>query len=110
MEETREATGKLLRYKVHHIQGHPSMLAVSDEELLGKRFEEGDLVIEVNKELYDGELATEAQVASLMKSYDIVIIVGDRSVGLAKELGLISEESVLRVGGTPHVQIFKFRY
>ncbi|MCE4615278.1 MAG: DUF424 family protein [Desulfurococcales archaeon] len=100
----------LFHYKVHRISGHPPMLAVADYGLLRRKFVSNELTIEVNKELYEGEIANKDQVASLMALYDIIILVGEHSVDLAKELGLVTEDSVLRIGDIPHVQIYKFKY
>jgi len=101
---------QLFHYKVHRILGHPPMLAVADYGLLGKKIVDNELTIEVNKELYEGEIGNKDQVASLMILHDIIVLVGEHSVNLAKELGLVTEDSVLRVGDIPHVQIYKFKH
>ncbi len=86
------------------------MLAVADYGLLGRKIVSNGLTIEVNKELYQGEVGDKNQVASLMLLHDMIILVGKHSVDLAKELGLVTEDSILRVGDIPHVQIYKFKY
>jgi hypothetical protein len=100
----------LFHYKIHKLAGHPPMLAVADYGLIGRKFYQNELTIEVNKELYEGQIGSRDQIASLMALHDIIILVGENSVDLAKELGLVTEDSILRIGDVPHVQIYKFKY
>lgn len=106
LDENRE----LFHYKIHRIAGHPPMLAVADYGLIGRSFTENDITLKINKELYEDLVGDRNHIASLILAYDIVVLAGENSVSLAKELGLVTEDSVLRVEGVPHVQIYKFKY
>ncbi len=81
------------------------VVAVCDEELRGKCFEEGDIVLHVKKEFYGEELKGEKETAELLKSATIANIVGENAVALAARIGLIDVNAVLKVKGVPHVQM-----
>jgi hypothetical protein len=101
---------ELFHYKIHRMAGHPPMLAIADYGLIGRSFSENGVTLLINKELYEGMVGDRNHIANLMLAHDIIVLAGHNSVSLAKELGLVTEDSVLRVEGVPHVQIYKFKY
>ena len=90
--------------KLH--EGSSKILAVCDEDLVGKSFEEGDLYLDVNEEFYKGEKKTKDEVLELLKSneFQSFNIVGKESISVAVEAGLVSNKNVLTVEGVPHAQ------
>jgi len=79
------------------------VLAMADEELAGKEFEEGDFRLSVGL-FYQGELVDEERAKQLLKDATIINAVGKRAVGLLIEAGLIKERFVKTVQGVPHAQ------
>lgn len=91
-------------YKVHRA-GKKTMLAVCDSELLGKKFEDGRLVLDIKKEFYGGkEIGND--VIDIFHSADIINIVGDEIIKLAIKNKWISKERIIKIKGIPHAQIF----
>ena len=81
------------------------VLAVCDNELLGKKFSEGDKQLDLTSDFYKGEDMTEDDVADLMRNAEIVNIVGEKSVALAIREEIATKEDVMLVEGVPHVEI-----
>lgn len=92
--------------KIHHSQGY-SIVAVCDEEILGKVFREGDVVLDVSPSFYKGEKVDLRRALESIISADIAVITGRRIVEKLAEIGLVSTEFALRVGDQLHVQILK---
>lgn len=92
--------------KIHYSKGE-TVAAVCDEELLGKRIKcDNGLEITVNISFYGGVLVDEDKVFQFVKNATIINLFGERVVGLFIRKGIISERSIVKIGGIPHVQIF----
>ncbi|KUE73444.1 hypothetical protein AUQ37_02070 [Candidatus Methanomethylophilus sp. 1R26] len=85
---------------------HPkeTIIAVCDEEVLGKTFAEGKLHITVNEGFYGGDLIDEAELRSRFEAFTILNIAGNRAVDIAVEMGIIDRGAVLEIGGIRHAQ------
>lgn len=90
--------------KIH--ESYRKIIAVCDSELLGERFEEGNMQIEVNEVFYGGDEKEEGEVIELLKDLykeDATFnIVGQKSVDTAIKAGIISKEGVIKIQGIPH--------
>ena len=87
--------------------GSDIMVAVCDTELIGKSFENNELVLKVTESFYKGEEATENEVVRSLKHATIANLVGERAVKCALDNGFIEENGVIFVAGVPHAQIVK---
>jgi len=58
--------------KKHFLADGRMILVVVDDELVGKRFEEGDLQIDLSKDFYKGEEVSEAEVVGLFRKAYII--------------------------------------
>lgn len=94
-------------YSKLHVVGRDSVLAVCDRELVGKVLEEGKMRFKVEENFYKGELIDGKRLKQLLKEEGNINIVGERAVKVALGEGLINENDVIRIKGTPHVQIFR---
>jgi hypothetical protein len=95
---------------VHEKNGR-RVLAVCDEELLGKVLEEDEICLDLEKYkgFYAGELKDEQELRNLLKetsSFESLNLVGNRSVKIAMCLGIVDEEDVIIIDGQMHVQIY----
>jgi len=88
-----------------------SILAMCDEELIGKVLKSGKLVIDLDKyaSFYKGDLISEEDAAKAISSEEIYSanIVGERSISIVIKNGLVDEKDVMLVGKVPFVQIYK---
>ena len=81
------------------------MVAVTDEECLGKSFTEGDVKLDVSKDFYGDRHADYGEVLSALHEATIANIVGKESVALAVENGFVDAGDIIFVEGVPHVQM-----
>ncbi|RLI35176.1 DUF424 domain-containing protein [Candidatus Bathyarchaeota archaeon] len=94
--------------KVTKIRGE-TVVAVCDEELLGKRFvdEKRGLRLEVNERFYRGNIMDLKDCLRLLREASIANLVGSRIVEEALNAGLIHARAIIRIGGVPHAQIVR---
>ena len=89
--------------KIH--KSYRKVVAICDSELLGKKFEEGNMQLDVRENFYNGEEIDEGKAGDILRdlaSDDATFnIVGEKAIKAAIEAGLISTESIIRVRGIP---------
>jgi hypothetical protein len=92
-----------------HIKIHKSyrtVVALCDSELLGKRFEQGILQLDIRKNFYEGEQISEEQALHILEKHareDATFnIVGKEAVQTALKAGIISDEGVSKIAGIPY--------
>lgn len=95
----------MMYVKIHKSEGR-GILAVCDEDILGKTFEENELQLKVSESFYNGEKKSEKEVIDLISNYDNINLAGKKTVGLAIDNNLIDESTVIKISGIPHVQIY----
>ena len=81
------------------------LVSVCDADVLGERFENGDVSLTVTPEFYDGDEADPDAVVTSLARCTVANLVGTRAVALAIEHGFIDEENVLDLDGTRHAQL-----
>ena len=96
------------RYKTEH----GDVIAMCDEELIGKIIKEGKIELDLNKysSFYKGELLEEEDVEALIGDIYSANIVGERSTKIIIKKGLANENDVRKVNGVPLLQLFKIDY
>ncbi|RQH00986.1 DUF424 domain-containing protein [Natrarchaeobius oligotrophus] len=83
------------------------LVAVCDDDVLGRTFEEGELSLTVTEEFYGGDEVDESAVIDSLARATVANIVGTRAVELAIEEGFVDEANVLEVDGTHHAQLLR---
>lgn len=94
----------MIYVKVH--KGNENVVAICDKNLIGKKFSEGKLCLDVKEGFYKGELMDEEKVKEIFKNATNLNIVGEKSVKLALKEKLIDKSSVIRIKEVPHAQIY----
>ncbi|MCD6403356.1 MAG: DUF424 family protein [Candidatus Aenigmarchaeota archaeon] len=92
--------------KVHAVRGE-NLVAVCDEELLGKKIFWNGIEIEIKEEFYGGMKIDEKECIQLLKKATIANLMGKNVVGLALREGFIEKENVLYINDIPHAQFVK---
>ena len=94
---------------INIIKTYRTVVAVCDKGLIGKKFEEGLLQLDVKENFYKGEEGKEVsheEAVELMISFSnedaTFNIVGSRAVKAALEAGVIDKESVKKVQKIPY--------
>ncbi len=86
------------------------MIAMCDEELMGKVLKEGKLEIDLKQYggFYKGDLVTEDDAkAQIDKSVYSANVVGERSVKLLVDAGLVKASDIKTVQGVKFVHLFR---
>ena len=89
--------------KIHQKEGN-NIVAICDEALLGKCFEEGKVILEINN-FYKGNLVDGEEVKDYLKENNLNLV-GKEIIKIALELGVVNKESILIVKGVPHAEVF----
>lgn len=94
--------------KIHETK-EGKIVAVCDEYLIGKKFEEGDSILDLAKykDFYKGKKASNDDIKNAFKTFSSANLVGEKSVKLAIYLGIVFKESVKYIKGIPYVQIYQ---
>ena len=89
--------------KIH--ESYRKVVALCDSELIGKKFEEGKMQLDVRENFYKGEEIGEEEIVqtlSDLRADDATFtIVGKASINAALEAGIIGEGNVGRINGIP---------
>ncbi|HZT34695.1 MAG TPA: DUF424 family protein [Nitrososphaera sp.] len=86
------------------------MVDICDLDIVGAKLEEGELVVNLNKDYYMQQVLEYSGAGELLKKCDIANLVGDSIVALALEMKMAKELSIKRISGVPFLMIFKFRH
>lgn len=81
------------------------VLAACDEDLVGKKFEENELVLNVSKSFYMGELVGEQELSGMLAEAENINLVGEQTINIAKRNNLVGK--IGRIKGVPYAIIFR---
>ena len=93
--------------KIHQSPELGDVVAVCDYELLNTTLAHGKLNVTVSEGFYGTTRVEEAVVAEALQKGDNINLMGERSVGVAVKLGLISRSDCIMIGSVPHAQIYR---
>ncbi|MDP3027473.1 MAG: DUF424 domain-containing protein [Nanoarchaeota archaeon] len=89
--------------KIH--KSYRDIVAICDSELLGKKFEQGNLQLDLTGEFFKGDEKSEKEVFEIMKDASTedasFNIIGKQATQLALKSGIISKEGIKKVQGVP---------
>ncbi|MBI4155560.1 DUF424 family protein [Candidatus Woesearchaeota archaeon] len=88
-----------------HKDKYSEVVAICDEDLVGKTLEEGNLVINISERFYKGDKVNEEEASKILKTALNVNAVGEESVQVCIKLSLVDEKNVLKIKGVPYAQI-----
>jgi len=91
---------------MYYLKKHEKVVAICDEDIVGKRFEEGDKCIEVSERFYKDEKVSEEDVEIVLKQEGNINLVGNKVINLAIKLGVINSNDVIEIQGVKHAQIY----
>ncbi|MBS3076401.1 DUF424 family protein [Candidatus Pacearchaeota archaeon] len=96
-------------FYVNIIETCRNIVAICDSEILGKKFEEGNLQLDAKESFYKGELKNEEETSQIIQSMakeDATFnIIGKKSTALAIKENIISKENVKTINGMPYALI-----
>jgi hypothetical protein len=90
--------------KIH--ETYRKIVAVCDKELVGKKFEQGNLQLDVNDNFYGGKEFNDSDALEILKdelSEDACFnFVGKNAIELGAKAGVINKKRVLMIQDVPH--------
>ncbi len=89
--------------RIHKKDGK-TIVAACDTELLGKKFEENDIQLDLSSEFYNGTEIGEKEAGDLIRNADHVNLVGNKSVELGIKEGIIDKSKIKVIRKIPHAQ------
>ncbi|MBD3313360.1 DUF424 family protein [Candidatus Woesearchaeota archaeon] len=91
--------------KIHKCPDGRKVIAVCDPDVLGKKFEKGELQLDLTTDFYKGEEKDKDELlAEIRKGSCNVNIAGKKSVAFFVESKIIEEDNIIEVDGVPHAQ------
>ena len=88
-------------------QGRDRIVAVCDEEILGKTLEGGKVPFKVSEGFYKGTLGEVDEAIAAMKQASICNLIGKKIVEAAIDCNMVHERAIIYFGDVPHAQIVK---
>lgn len=92
----------------HFVKVHRSyrlVAAICDSGIKGKKFEEGDMVLDLSGQFFDGDGVETEDLGILLDRLEredaTFFIVGEESVEFAKGKGIVGDEGVMFVDSVP---------
>ncbi|ELZ95177.1 hypothetical protein C440_08872 [Haloferax mucosum ATCC BAA-1512] len=88
------------------------LVSVCDSDCIGETYTDGGVSLDVTEDFYGGdeaETVDEDTVVESLTRATVANIVGEESVSVAIDAGLVDEAAVLEVGGTLHAQLLWLR-
>ena len=105
MTDITEKNEKKVLVKVHH--AYRQIVAVCDSEIIGKKFEQGNMQIDVTEEFFKGDEMPESKAIKFLqdKADDDACfnIVGKNSVEIAVKAGIIEKDRYITIQKVPIV-------
>ncbi|HIH12862.1 TPA: DUF424 family protein [Candidatus Woesearchaeota archaeon] len=84
---------------------HGIILIVTDKDLIGHLFSEGNKQLDLTKEFYHGEEKNKEQVKSILGQAQHLHVTGKHAVALGIEQNLIDPKRILWVQQVPHAEV-----
>ena len=88
-------------------RGKDIVVAVCDEEILGKTLDGGRVPFKVSEGFYKGTLGDIDEALLAIKQGTICNLVGKQIVKAAIDCKIVHERAIIYIGDVPHAQIVK---
>jgi hypothetical protein len=93
--------------KIHRSRETRDVVAVCDRELINTTISNDTMAVTITEAFYGSSPATEEEVRKALKDAGNANLMGERTVNLAIEMGLVTRSGCIMIGRVPHVQIYQ---
>jgi len=90
--------------KIHKTKDRRKIIAICDKNLVGRKFEENEVQLDLSSDFYKGDLTSEEELENQIKNAYILNIVGNESIGFCLRKKLISKENIIYIKKIPYAQ------
>ncbi|MEM4397449.1 MAG: DUF424 family protein [Candidatus Woesearchaeota archaeon] len=84
------------------------LLAICDSDLLGKKIETDNLILDLSSNFYKGEKKTEAEILIELKNFSSLNAVGEKTINFLLKEKIISKENIKKINEIPYINIYYF--
>lgn len=81
------------------------VVALCDEDILGKVFSEGELILDIDSDFFGGGLATIEEIVGVVRKASSVNVVGNEIVGALLVSGILSSFKI--VSGVKFAHVYR---
>ncbi len=81
------------------------LVVVTDSDIVGKKFEEGRLQLDLTKKFYLGEKKNKEEVKQMMITARHLHLTGKGAVAIGVEMDLVDPKKIIFVDKIPHAEI-----
>lgn len=81
------------------------LLVVTDSDIIGKKFEEERLQLDLTKKFYQGEAKSKEEVKKIMMTARHLHLTGKASVAIGVEMDLVDSKKIIFIDKIPHAEI-----
>ena len=89
-----------------HKGDHSDVIAVCDEDLIGKLVSDENSELNISEKFYKGRLLNEEEVLEILNGATNVNLVGDEAIGCGIKCGLIDEDEIVVIVGIKFAQFY----
>jgi len=91
-----------------HRAGDREVIAVCDQNLVGKCFKEKNLKLDVTERFYKGKVVAKEKIINVIKEAHTVNLVGEESVSLGLKANIVFKENIIKIKGIPHAMSVQY--
>ncbi|WP_342764862.1 DUF424 domain-containing protein [Methanoregula sp.] len=82
-------------------------MAICDRELLNTTISNDSITVTISEAFYGNKTATEEEVRGALRCAANANLMGERTVSIAIDMGLVTRAGCIMIGSVPHVQIYQ---
>ena len=83
------------------------LVVVTDSDIIGKKFEEEKLQLDLTKKFYQGETKKKEEVKQIMTTARHLHLTGKGAVAIGVEMDLVDPKKIIFIDKIPHAEIMK---
>ena len=80
------------------------LIVITDADIIGKKFEEERLQLDLTKKFYQGETKNKHEVEQLIKKARHVHLTGKGTVAIGVEMDLVDSKKIIFIDKIPHAE------
>ena len=85
---------------------HGIVMIVTDKDIIGKKFENDKLQLDLSKEFYQGTEKSKEEILKFLEKAYIVHFTGERSVKIGLSINIIHKENIITIDSIPHAEAY----
>lgn len=94
--------------KTHTTSDNRLILTICDDELIGKKYGEGEKQLDLTSDFYKGNKMAEKEIIKLIEKAYIINAVGKNSVGCCLRAGVVNKKNIGVIKGVSYAQMTRF--